>query len=78
MAITDKESEPAQLAVEFGCGLWAKPGDPMAIAEKISWAVAHPQELEEMGKAGRRLAETRFDKTIVINEWLKVINLLDN
>ena len=74
LAITDRGSEPARLIEEFGCGLWAAPGDRKAIAEKLSWALTHREKLEEMGKIARRIAEIRFDKNVVMKEWLKVID----
>jgi colanic acid/amylovoran biosynthesis glycosyltransferase len=36
-------------------------GDPEAIAERVEFLVRHPREGITMGKAGRKLAETRFD-----------------
>jgi glycosyltransferase involved in cell wall biosynthesis len=77
LAISDKESEPARLSAEFGCGLWAAPQDTKAITKVISWALNHPDELEKMGERGRRISETRFDKEVVIKEWfLTLDNLL--
>lgn len=74
LAITDKESEPARLIEEFGCGLWAAPGDTKAIAEELSWALTHREKLKEMGKIARRIAEIKFDKNVIMNEWLKIID----
>lgn len=76
LAITDKESEPARLVEEYNCGLWAAPEDIRAIAKNISWALDHPYELEKMGEIGRRIAETRFDKNVVIKEWFNVLDSL--
>jgi len=76
LAITDRESEPAQMALEFKCGLWAEAENPKEIAESINWAMDHPVELGEMGETGRRIAETKFDKNIVINEWFKLLENL--
>lgn len=71
LAITDMHSEPARIAKEFNCGLWAKPQDIEAITEIINWALVHPDELEEMGNRGRRVAERHFDKELIIKEWFK-------
>lgn len=77
LAISDEESEPARLACELGCGVWAAPEDTKAITKVIGWALNHPDELEKMGERGRRISETRFDKEVVINEWfLTLDNLL--
>lgn len=69
LAITDRESEPALLAEEYGCGLWAQPQDTAGISEKMRWAISHQEELRVMGNAGRALAQAKFDKRIVISEW---------
>lgn len=74
LAITDRESEPARFAREFGCGLWAPPGDLDAIAKAIDWARAHPEDLGKMGQAGRKIAETRFDKFLVSAGWLSALS----
>jgi len=74
LAITDKESEPAYLAKEFGCELWADPDDVETLAEQLKWALANKEILEEMGKKYRKIAERRFDKNIVINEWFKLLD----
>lgn len=76
LAITDKESEPARLAKEHGCGLWAAPQDINAITHVINWAINHPDELEQMGKRGREIALKKFNKEIVIKEWLSVLESL--
>jgi len=76
LAITDKESEPALLAKEYGCGLSVDPDNMEKIAESLGWALEHPVELERMGQAGRHIAETKFDKSIVIDEWFNLLDAL--
>lgn len=76
LAITDRGSEAARLAEKYGCGLWVDPDDAERIAESLDWALNHPHELEEMGQRARQLAETKFDKGIIINEWLKLLDSL--
>ena len=73
LAITDEKSEPALMAGEFKCGLWARPDDEEAILRNIDWAMSHPDELDRMGKAGRHLAETKFSKEAVIKEWFNIL-----
>ncbi len=72
LAITDEESEAASIAKEYGCGLWVAADDVEKIADSLEWALNHPAELEAMGRRGRGVAETKFDKKIVINEWLEI------
>ncbi len=76
LAITDRGSEAARLAEEYGCGLWVDPDDAARIAESLDWALNHPRQLEEMGQRARQLAETKFDKGIIINEWFKLLDRL--
>lgn len=77
LAITDRKSEPARLAQEYGCGLWVAAGDTRAIAKTLSWVLNHPAELEKMGNLGRHIAETRFDKQVVIKEWFELLASFD-
>ncbi len=39
--------------------------DPPALAEAITWAQAHPQELQQIGEAGRQLYNTHFSQAII-------------
>lgn len=48
-------------AVEDGAtGLLAHPHDADALAERVRWALGHPQELQQMGGEARERYETRF------------------
>lgn len=79
LALSDKESEAAHIITKYKCGLWVSHDDVEKIADALEWALNHPAELEEMGLRARRLAETKFDKNIVINEWFKILDIwLDN
>ena len=73
VAITGAESEPAFLAKEFNCGLRATPGDLEEIADRLNWALMNKEELEEMGKRGRKVAEMKFEKGKVIDQWFEVV-----
>lgn len=73
LAIGDKESEPAILANEFGCGLLVEPDDIVGITKAFDWALAHTEELRQMGKRGRELAEARFDKNSVLKDWFSLL-----
>ncbi|UCC94677.1 MAG: glycosyltransferase family 4 protein [Candidatus Omnitrophota bacterium] len=74
LALTDRESEPAYLAEEFGCGLWVSPDNIKAITQTIEWAFGHQDKLKEMGRVARRIAETQFDKSVVIDQWHKILD----
>lgn len=58
-------------AVEDGrSGLLAPARDAQAIAEKIIWCIEHPEQTEEFGVNGRKIAEERFDCRLVNSEIL--------
>lgn len=44
------------------CGIAVPPADPAAFAEGLIWAAEHRDELVEMGKRARALAEQDFDR----------------
>ena len=47
--------------VEDGCtGLHFESGNVEDLAEKVSWAWVHPQEMAEMGREARRVYEAKF------------------
>lgn len=76
LAIANQESEPVNIAKQFGCGLWAEPGDVIDIKEKIEWSIKNRQKLLEMGMVGRKIALERYDKDKVTKEWVKTIDSL--
>lgn len=73
IAITDEESEPAIFAKEKACGLLADPDSVESIVAALKWACNNKDELIEIGKRGRALAEKQFDKKIVIQKWLSLL-----
>ncbi|MCX5706648.1 MAG: glycosyltransferase family 4 protein [Candidatus Omnitrophica bacterium] len=73
LAICDKESEPAFIVKEFGCGLWADPNDHESIAKNIIWSISNQLTIKKMGEKGRRLVEKEFNRDIVINRWLELL-----
>ena len=73
LSITDKENEAAYFAEKFNCGLWVDVNDPLKIADRLLWAMQNPKALTDMGNNGRKLAETEFDKSIVLKKWFSVL-----
>jgi glycosyltransferase involved in cell wall biosynthesis len=48
--------------VEDGCtGLHFTPADPHDLAEKVNWACARPERLEEMGRQARAEYEAKYN-----------------
>jgi hypothetical protein len=44
-----------------GCGLLVTPPtDERAVSAAIGWILAHPEESDRMGRAGRRAVETEY------------------
>jgi len=78
LVVADEENEPVYLAKTFGCGIWAEPGDIEGIRNKIQWALDNKQELARMGEIGRKLAEEKFDKRIVVEKWKNTADCLLN
>jgi glycosyltransferase involved in cell wall biosynthesis len=46
---------------DANCGLFVDPLDPEGIASAVTWLLQHPQEAEEMGKAGQKAVLERFN-----------------
>jgi glycosyltransferase involved in cell wall biosynthesis len=61
LIVTRTGAMPAELDVEkTGCGLFVPPGDPVALAEAMTWIMENPDKAKEMGEAGRRLCESYY------------------
>ncbi len=51
------------------------PGDPKDLSEKIRRMIElSPEKRRKMGQASRKIAVTKFDESIVINKYLKVVD----
>jgi glycosyltransferase involved in cell wall biosynthesis len=48
-----------------GCGVFAQPGDPAALAEAIRRLAADPAGSHRMGLAGRRYLEQHFSRAVI-------------
>ncbi len=58
------------------CGLHVPPGDPIALAKAMETLLKNPAMAEEMGRAGRRLCETRYNIGRYANELHEFFELL--
>lgn len=55
---------------------WLVPkADAAALAERMSWLIAHPEALPRMAEASRRLAIERFDVEAVNTEMRRILGL---
>lgn len=52
----------AGMIEEHGCGRVVPPDAPEAFADAVLWMRDHRDELQQMGRAGRQLAERDFDR----------------
>jgi glycosyltransferase involved in cell wall biosynthesis len=60
----------AGLIEENGCGFAVPPRDPKAFADALEKAAADRAALKEMGKRGRRLAETTFARDRLADQFV--------
>ncbi|OGT96974.1 MAG: glycosyltransferase WbuB, partial [Gammaproteobacteria bacterium RIFOXYB2_FULL_38_6] len=63
----------AQMIKEHHCGIAVKPDDPTAFAESLIYCADHPNELIQMGKNARKLAETNFSREKLANEFISFL-----
>src|SRR5690606_8735158 len=61
------------------CGYFVDPKQPQQLADKLIILQDNPDMVTEMGAKSRRLAETRYDKSILTEQFVSVIenNLLN-
>ena len=50
----------AEIVEDGRTGLLFTPGDPDDLAEKVRWAIDHPDAMERMGKNARGLYEEKY------------------
>lgn len=51
-------------------------GDAQALAEKMTWFIEHPEQIEPMGLASRKMAEEKFDVHKVNARMLEIMGLV--
>jgi glycosyltransferase involved in cell wall biosynthesis len=71
IAAVERESEPALIAEEHGCGVVVEPGDPEALARAV--LEMRDADLVNMGKRGRQALEDRFDRPIAVRAYLDLL-----
>jgi len=58
------DGEPARRVADAGCGLWSAPGDGAQLRRNFE-ALLDPTTCSKMGEAGRRAAETTYNRTAI-------------
>ena len=67
------DGEIAELARQAGWGQGIQQGDAAALVRAVTRLRDDPAACRAAGQAGRRLAETRFDRTIAVDRWAAVL-----
>lgn len=62
----------ARMVLGAGAGI-APPRDPAAFAQELAALAADARQRAAMGQAGRRLAETRFDRALLAEKFCAVV-----
>ena len=60
----------------FECGLFVNPKKPTDLAKKIMFLKDNPKKVKLMGDNSRKLAETKYDKSILCAEFAHVVDTL--
>lgn len=66
-----------ELVEKHNCGLFVDPLNAEDLASKLYWLKNNPNNVKEMGIASRKLAENTFDKSILCNQVVQLINSLN-
>lgn len=74
LVIADDEAEPALIAREERIGWVVPPGAPDALIRAIRDARSDPLRLLDMGRRGRRAAETKYSYGRVIETYRNLID----
>lgn len=56
------------------CGYYVDPNNPNELVEKLLFLKSNPDIVQEMGRLSRKLAETKYDKSILCEEFAQLIN----
>ncbi len=73
IAAIDASSDLRVLAERHRCGFVVDPGDVDAIADRVRWLHAHPDERQEMGARARQAAESHYARTVVTPQFAQIL-----
>jgi glycosyltransferase involved in cell wall biosynthesis len=57
-----------------GCGIFAQPGNPSALAKAIRTLASDPGQSRKMGLAGRKYLEEHYSRVIIAEKLLDILN----
>lgn len=66
------------LVEKYQCGFYVDPNNPDDLANRLIELSSQPELVLKLGKSSRNLAETRFDKSILCKEFLKIVNRIQS
>jgi colanic acid biosynthesis glycosyl transferase WcaI len=64
------EGEAAELLAVHKCGLTTAPEDPAALADAIRELARNRELREQLGRNGRRLVESEYSWSTIVDRWL--------
>ena len=64
------------LVEDHNCGFFVDPKSPQDLASKILYLQKQPEVCKEMGLNSRKLAETKYDKSILCKKFVDVVESL--
>jgi len=76
VAAVNPESETGRFVASQAVGFVVPPEAPKALAEAIRFLRASPQEADRLGRNGRRVAEEKFDRRIVLKNFAEHLETL--
>lgn len=65
------------LVEDYRCGLFVDPKKPEDLASKILFLFENPEVCEEMGVNSRKVAESKYDKSILCKKFVDVVEKLN-
>jgi colanic acid biosynthesis glycosyl transferase WcaI len=74
VAVVDPGSEPARVVEEHGTGWVVMPGDAEGLAEAVREAMDDREALSSMGRRARAVAESDFNRDVVMCQFRAVLN----
>jgi len=62
-----------EVVEKAGCGVFAQPGDPSALAGAIRSLAADKEKSRRMGLAGRKYLEAHFSRSVMAEKLIKIL-----
>lgn len=72
----DSDSEIADIAKKYNCGLIAEPGNLASLKEAILWAYENRDKLNQIGEDGFKAVKGNFDLEAVVIEFVKIFSVI--